>query len=193
LKEISFLKFGRSIVMASRCVHLSLVEAKSGEGPMIWRRLLLLITILVEITTPASAAPPDRDLEDFLQTVQACRRLQQDELLAPLNVGVKVRRRVAILWGPIPNAELALRAEQQLRTMIELIDVRNDLIVLPEDLRDVPTPAVQPPLFLPEKNPPLPPDTSRPLLRELGAARPPGVAHADGDLGFAWDVASAKR
>jgi len=160
---------------------------------MTWRRLLLLITILVGITTPASAAPPDRDLEDFLQTVQACKRLQQDELLAPLNVGVKVRRRVAILWGPIPNAELALRAEQQLRTMIELIDVRNDLIVMPEDLNDVPVPAVQPPLFLPEKNPPPLPDTSRPLLRELGAARRPGVAHADGNPGFAWNVASAKR
>jgi hypothetical protein len=160
---------------------------------MNWRCLLLLITILVGTTTPAHAAPPDRDLTDFLQTVQACKRLQEDELLAPLNVGVKVRRRVAILWGPIPNAELALRAEQQLRTMIELTDVRNDLIVMPEDLRDVPVPAVQPPLFLPEKNPPPMPDASRPLLRELGAARRPGVAHVDGNQGFAWDIASAKR
>src|SRR5258705_339165 len=126
--------------MASRCVRLSLVEARFGEGLLIWPRLLFLITILVGTTVPARAAPPDRDLADFLQTVQACKRFQEDELLAPLNIGVKVRRRVAILWGPIPNAELALRAEQQLRTMIELIDVRNDLIVMPEDLRDVPVP-----------------------------------------------------
>src|SRR5205823_13848821 len=122
------------------------------------------------------ATPPDRSFIDFLQTVQACQRLQEDVLLAPLNVGVKVRNRVAILWGPVPTAELALRAEQRLRTMIELIDVRNDLIVLPEDLRDVPVPPVQQrPLLVPEKGPPPLPDTSRPLLHLPEAPRRPGV------------------
>src|SRR5437773_774191 len=104
---------------------------------------LLTVAALGGLIAQVQATPPDRSFTDFLQTVQACQRLQEDELLAPLNVGVKVRHRVAILWGPIPTAELALRAEQRLRTMIELVDVRNDLIVMPEDLRDVPAPPVQ--------------------------------------------------
>ena len=140
-------------------------------------------------------APPDRSFTDFLQTVQACQRLQEDELLAPLNVGVKVRHRVAVLWGPIPTAALALRAEQRLRTMIELVDVRNDLIVMPEDLRDVPVPPVQErPLFVPEKGPPPLLDVPRPLLHLPEAPLPrPGVAQVALDHVVARDSASAKR
>src|SRR2546428_477337 len=96
----------------------------------------LLVLAFAAATLPATAAPPDRSLVDLLQTLQANKRLQEDDVLAPFNIGVKVRGRVAILWGPVPTVELALRAEARLRMMIELVDVRNELIVMPEKLRD---------------------------------------------------------
>ena len=117
-------------------------------------RWSLVLTALAITASSGRATPPQISMADVLQTMQACKRLQEDELLAPLNVGVKVRGRIAVLWGPIPTTELALRAEQRLRQMIDLIDVRNQLIVMPEDLRDVPVPHTSPPLFLPEKSPP---------------------------------------
>src|SRR5437870_2837391 len=96
---------------------------------------------------PTWTPVPDRSLADLHYAVQACQRLQQDEALAPLNIGVRVRNRVAVLWGPVPSVALALRAEAKLRAMIEFADVRNELIVMPDDWRDLPTPHVPPPLF----------------------------------------------
>ncbi len=85
-------------------------------------------------------------MADLIFTVKASQRLQQDEVLAPLNVGVRVRNRVAVLWGPVPSVELALRAEAKLRAMIEFVDVRNELIVMGDDWREAGTPRVVPPL-----------------------------------------------
>ena len=143
-------------------------------------RSFLAVTALAALPTTGGAGPRDDRIADLFQTVQACKQLQADEVLAPLNIGVKVRGRIAILWGPVPTAELALRAEQRLRQIIELIDVRNELIIMPDDLRDVPVPAGPTPLFLPEKAPPPLPERPRPF-----------VLH--GDLGAAWVCASAKR
>src|SRR5438552_3749010 len=68
---------------------------------------------------------PLGSMRDFWQTMQARKLLLDDPRLAPLNLGVKVVDGVATLWGPVPNAEHSFRAESCLRTMIELIDVRN--------------------------------------------------------------------
>lgn len=126
-----------------------------------------LWTVLAVALVPAvgPAAPPEADFSDVLQTLRANKRLQQDDVLAPLNIGIKVRGRIAVLWGPVPTAELASRAERSLRGMIELIEVRNEMIVIPEDLRDVPIPEAPAPLFLPEKAPPPLPDAPRRFLR----------------------------
>src|SRR5262245_29730772 len=128
-------------------------------------RWMLTIAVLASISAAGRAAPPQVSMTDVLQTMQACQKLQEDELLAPLNVGVRVRGRVAVLWGPIPTAELALRAEQRLRQMIDLIGVRNELIVMPEDLRDVRVPQAPPPFFLPEAPPPPLPEPPLRLMR----------------------------
>lgn len=142
-------------------------------------RWLTVLTIFVALPASLCAAPPEPELADFWLTVQARQRLQDDGLLAPWNLGVRVRGRVAILWGPAPSVELGLLAEARVRTMIELIDVRNELVVMPEEASQAVAPPVERPLFLPEKGPPPLPEGPRRLLH-----RNPGSV---------WDAASAKR
>ncbi len=129
-------------------------------------RCLLAILVLAACVAPGRAAPPEAALADLWQTIQAHQYLQEDEVLASLNLGLKVRGRVATLWGPVPSLELALRAERRLRTMIELIDVRNELVVTPDDRWDEIVPEPRRPLFLPQR--PLP--EMRPPPRRDGAA-----------------------
>lgn len=138
-------------------------------------RIFLMVMALALMPAVVPAAPPDPEFLDLWQTVMACKLLQDDDVLAPLNLGVKVRGRVAVLWGPVPSVAMSLRAEARLRAMIELIDVQNELIVMPEAWSDGPVPASQPPQFLPEKSPPPLPGLPRPLLRNLGEPRP-GIA-----------------
>src|SRR5438309_5194685 len=64
---------------------------------------------------------PARELSrDVLQTMQARELLHTDPDLRGLNIGVAVENRVATLFGPVPTAEVMLRAELCLRTMIGL-------------------------------------------------------------------------
>ena len=102
----------------------------------------------------------DDDGSDEFETLQAREVLQGDDGLADLNLGIFVRRHVAVLWGPVPSQELKLRAEVRLRTMLPLADVRNELNVAGGDY------------FLPPASPPLSP----PLpwkLPDIGPAEPP--------------------
>jgi hypothetical protein len=57
--------------------------------------------------------------------------LQQDPVLAPLDLGVTVREGVATLWGPVPSRELGERAAALLRRLPELSAVHNELFVDP--------------------------------------------------------------
>src|ERR1700722_16009528 len=67
-----------------------------------------------------------RDLSRELQVLQA---LHNDMKLAPLNLGVKVQGRVAILWGPVPTRELAERAVLVVKKLPEIGEVQNQLMV----------------------------------------------------------------
>ena len=117
-------------------------------------RMILAVLVLTGCAVAGRTAPPEVAFADLWLTIQAHKHLQEDEVLAPHNLGLKVRGRVATLWGPAPSLELSVRAERRLRTMIQLIDVRNELIVMPDDPREWMTPATRRPLFLPEKSPP---------------------------------------
>lgn len=100
------------------------------------KRLLWSLALASFLFADASAwsADPEtaRRVHDTLQTIQARKLLLNDSQLQSLNLGVTVRNRVAELWGPVPSLELSRRAEQRLRGMFELIEVRNRLFV-PED------------------------------------------------------------
>jgi hypothetical protein len=88
--------------------------------------------------TPIKPAPERPNpiahiLVDVTQTMQVRKLLQEDETLKPYNLGVRVENRVAILWGPVPSPEIARRAEQRIRRMIEIAKVRNETIVMVDE------------------------------------------------------------
>ncbi len=91
---------------------------------------------------------------DVRQTIQARKLLADDPDLAAWNIGVTIQDRVATLWGPVPSAEVAFRAELCLRSIIELADVRNELVVSDalKPMR-VPLKIDNPPMFLPDHVP----------------------------------------
>jgi hypothetical protein len=53
--------------------------------------------------------------------------LLQDEILGPLNVGVTVHSGTATVWGTVPNVALSRRAEERVRGVLGLTQVKNDL------------------------------------------------------------------
>lgn len=118
----------------------------------LWVFLVLAASALAGLSGSTASAADDEILRDLWLTVQARKQLLDDPELAQLNIGVKVSRRIATLWGPVPSAPLALRAEQRVRVLIELIAVQNRLIIVP----DVPPLPVAPngPQFLPDQLPP---------------------------------------
>lgn len=129
--------------------------------------LLALASILFSFIATAHAQPLGAEpfCEDLDQTI-TCRRLMlEDPILGPLNLGVRVRNRVATLWGPTPSRDVSRRAEQCLRTMIELADVKNELRLAP--YADWGTSNFVPglPQVLPDQAPPMLPDPMRrPML-----------------------------
>ncbi|MFO0864069.1 MAG: BON domain-containing protein [Gemmataceae bacterium] len=88
--------------------------------------------------TPIKPAPERPNpiahiLVDVTQTMQVRKLLQEDEMLKAYNLGVRVEKRVAILWGPVPSPEVARRAEQRIRRMIEIAKVRNETVVMVDE------------------------------------------------------------
>jgi hypothetical protein len=82
---------------------------------------------------PTPSAPTTAIAErDLLLTMEARRLLGLDPQLATLNLGVSIRNRIATLWGPVPSAELGFKAELHLRRLVELSEIRNELIVTGE-------------------------------------------------------------
>jgi hypothetical protein len=98
-------------------------------------------------------------LRDLQLTVHVRKALTADEVLAPLNIGVRVDKGVAILWGPAPSAAAALRAIRTARTVAGLDDVRSEMRIAPVQelavtplppapLKDVPKPTTAVPGWL---------------------------------------------
>lgn len=163
--------------MECRPIHISQFAGHLNQGikeavpiekawaAIMVRNLVPPIIALGFFVVTASFAPAgerlgDYALRDLLQTVQARKALADDPALATLNVGVEVRGGIAILWGPIPSVELAFRAEARLRSLIQLIDVRNRLEIGDESWRPAPG-QNDPPRVLPDRLPPVLPDLPR--------------------------------
>jgi osmotically-inducible protein OsmY len=99
--------------------------------------LLAAAALLVARATNASgqndAGPRSSEADrsrDARLTLRARQALQQDPGLAALPlVGVSVRASAATLWGSVPAAELASRAETIVRQVPGIFDVRNELRV----------------------------------------------------------------
>jgi hypothetical protein len=94
------------------------------------------VCLLPSLASVLAAEPPTLDVnEDVRQELLARQTLFQDKLVGPLNLGVRVRQRVAVLWGPAPSAELARRAVALLQERPEWVEVRDELIVQPAEER----------------------------------------------------------
>ena len=89
---------------------------------------------IVPVKPAQPTAAAEAAARDVVLTIQARRRLLKDRELGTLNVGVRVRNRVAVLWGPVPSVELALKAESCVREMFEIVEIRNELFVGGDDL-----------------------------------------------------------
>jgi osmotically-inducible protein OsmY len=99
---------------------------------------------------PQDATPSLRDVE---ATIRAREALGKDPELAPLNLGVKVRKGEATLWGPIPSEALIRRAVQVLDNVRGVYKVHSELTVV----------APQPgPVVLPLPGPPLRTESASP-------------------------------
>jgi hypothetical protein len=135
--------------------------------------------VLALISMPCSAGvisvppPMDRTTErDVMLTILARRALLLDAELAPLNLGVHVRNRVATLWGPVPSPELAFKAEARLRGLLELLAVRSELIVAPGSAWSA---APLPPGVLPPPPPPALPGLPREMPAPPPLPPPPAI------------------
>ncbi|HWY85766.1 MAG TPA: BON domain-containing protein [Gemmataceae bacterium] len=129
------------------------------------------VILLLPAGAARAQAPDEAWHRDLLQTVQARKLLLDDPQLGPLNLGVRVADRSAVLWGPVPSQELSHRAERRLQTMFELIEIRNRLSVDADDEDGQFTPET--PRLLPGQPPP---EHSAPRRRLLEPAT--GVALA---------------
>ena len=133
----------------------------------------LMAGLVLMVSTASAQAQPRAiigdPLRDARHTMQARKLLFNDAELATVNIGVIVTDRVALLWGPVPTAETVLQAELCLRGMIELVEIRNELVV-----NDLLQPTRTPlkidiaPQFLPERLPPKLPPLPRPILEAPG-------------------------
>ena len=103
------------------------------------------ITCSLILLAPCPLLAQDREIpQDVLQTYEARQALLRDSVLGPLNLGVKVTNRVAVLWGPVASVEIADRAVTLLQQLPGLVAVRNELDIDPD---------LNLPLYLPDTLP----------------------------------------
>jgi hypothetical protein len=147
--------------------------------PCLVARLGAIATLLLLGGMVRAQASDEALFRDMWQTVQARRLLQDDARLGPLNLGVHVTNRIAVLWGPVPSRELSLRAEQRLGTMFELVEVRNRMTIDPDGDALPPAPlSPDRPRFLPDESPP-PRVPRSPLLQPNNGVALAGIVTPD--------------
>jgi hypothetical protein len=90
----------------------------------------LLISTAPLAAVEAPARPPSSALgmiRDLRLTVLARRAFQNDRVLGPLNLGVKVHNGVATVWGPVPSSEVARQAVARIEAINGIYEVRSEL------------------------------------------------------------------
>jgi hypothetical protein len=108
-----------------------------------------LCVVALAALAPADAPPPANAKDayrDLQLTVHIRRALREEEALASVNVGVRVRDGVAVLWGPAPSAEVIAKAVARAAQVQGIFSVRNELYVTAPDrnLDPIPIPLIAP-------------------------------------------------
>jgi hypothetical protein len=80
--------------------------------------------------TPPGSPLTDKDCQLAFFAREA---LLKDEVLGPLNLGVTVHSGVATLWGTVPKTDLARLAEEKVRSVPGVAQVKNDLRIVAVD------------------------------------------------------------
>src|SRR5262245_45625361 len=88
-----------------------------------WLAAASVALVLVAFVTTAAGA----DSRDVVHTLLARHALLQDPRLAPYNLGIKLHNREVVIWGTVPSAELAKRAEDLVRAVPEFVHVRSEV------------------------------------------------------------------
>jgi hypothetical protein len=102
---------------------------------------------LLLLALPGAARAGDSDWLDLKYELLARRVILEDQDLAGLDLGVRVRNRVATLWGTVPSRELAWHAVTRLQGMPELLSVRSELFIddsAPRRVKPSPAPPPRP-------------------------------------------------
>jgi hypothetical protein len=77
----------------------------------------------------------ERSLRDVERTIRARQILNEDEVLAPLNLGVHVRDGIAVVWGPIPSRDQVRRVVARMEKVPGVYVIRTELyVVSPSEL-----------------------------------------------------------
>lgn len=129
--------------------------------------LVVVLVLLPDSGLEARDPSFEQTLRDMRLTIRARKMLLEDPHLGSLNLGVRVEQRIAVLWGPVPSVEIGWQAEERLRTMIELAEIRNEMLVLPEEGSPLPPQRLDGPGVLPELLPPVLPGRPAPLIPKL--------------------------
>lgn len=154
---------------------------------------LALAALAVVLAAPPSrradaAGPPVAKAPDSTRDMQVAvrtrRALSEDPRLAPLNLGVRVRAGVVMLWGPVPSADLKKRAVQKLEGVRGVLQVRTEelyLAVTPNRVEPLRLPlAPEPPTHSQSASPDPVSGTLGTLTGRAPLPASPPVAHAPG-------------
>lgn len=116
-------------------------------------------------TTLAAGAPT---YDDYRLSLQARQAVLGDSALEPFSLGVSVKRRIAMVWGAVPDKKLAERALDRIRKVPGIAEVIDRIAI--EDPLPSPIPSREwpRPPAPPEPNAPSPP----PETPRLQAPRP---------------------
>jgi hypothetical protein len=91
---------------------------------------LTAVCLAAATTMGAGEAPPmtspKLSYRDIQVTVRARRALSEDKVLGPLNLGVRVQEGVAVLWGPVPSADLKQKARDAVKQIKGVFQVHDD-------------------------------------------------------------------
>ncbi len=94
---------------------LATARAAASDEPVLW--------------TPVHQQPTDRTRLDLELTLRARRLLVEDPALARYDIQVRIDDRVAELSGQVPSMEIAQLAENSLRGLFGIANIRNRLAI----------------------------------------------------------------
>lgn len=90
---------------------------------------LLVLPVSAGGIPPRPPVPPTSALgkiRDLAATVRVRRLVQQDPMLAKLNLGVEVENGVLVVWGPVPSEEVGKHAVNLLQSVHGIVRVKSD-------------------------------------------------------------------